>query len=1485
MNGIIRHWISPTQIKESPFGLDKAFVIWEDDTLQTLYSKCIHYLNLSAPIYIWITQGKLNVPLGLELTTDWTNWNANPWKAEDKEVPKATLKYRLKEIICTRQKRPCDQFQFNLVTQESFSSASDGFLSHYFGSHHIVSKERLLKQDNLLRSLMDVSTQAIVQDTLSYKYVSVSSEFNQPILLTEAFEKAATSKDIPLVQCILDASHNLYKVYQDHRVPQEELNQWLSLEKLPKTACLVAYLKMTRDTFGRLVCDKQGHVEWTVRIDPKIQLDELNVQERIRFVEKWCFQTFGKKIQFTPASLSVRVDIRLAHPNLVGFADIARRFTSVFHIREFETQQLVLEAKRAVSTTSFDNPTDYIKSRLNLGILPNDILHEVQELYGLTEAEANQEFTFAQTITLKKEEPKRKYKIRVPMVLIRCSLTGVGMRVAIEQAKTWRDIDRTLNYIRSCMAIWELVAEKQMELKKPSSSSSSESTLPSSSSTEKPSSTKGLDTSFSLSSTSSSSGGAGIFMNALQQADAELFKYPRYARDCGAPRQPIAITHDEKAKIDPKAYDSIIENYGSDKAHLHNYICPRIWCPKSRIALTQEKLTELDGKCPGPYYEEPVKLYELAYWKNDPNQEHHVGFIRSKDNPNQCLPCCFKEYKEKAIRECLPTAPPKKTSEPSIKPEPKKKKAPVPQQDTYLFSTPAPIDANRWGVIPQSLHEAFVPNVTYELCTKALSMIPCFVRRGIDHQKDSLLNAIGIALGYKEHPKRELIQILKQKMHPGLFMTLQEGQILRSFMEDLVPIEDRRFPQRRSFAKWLRSYPDYVRHFQLMDIVHLLESSEDIHSAVKPLIWRVYREVAIYDAYRRFWSYLESNERKSPQLVFDILRQLKIVLMAWEQDGQGQVQLQCPFMSDPHLLDALHEQPDIQVVMLLKDGDYYEPLEWKTRSGEGHLKLTRKISAPFVAQSATYLSKCPGLEVRPTWLKEILSLDTWAHYFLKEPEFFYVKHIILNPSLRITHLELKGGAWIELPERGLSIHYLNELLEAFIKARILYHEDLLGNQKQIRLLKEDTTLYAGKVVHSGCGFTIGNLIQNEEFYYQTVLVVPAIVYPIEGPLLRIGDGNAQDLDQVRNDSTKRSIAKSVLLHYDTFAHLLETRLETSKELIQGLRRLTLWKDVPEVVLEDGVQWMVYNSPWTRKRFANATALIGTQVRLPWYSAEIQEKQKSWIFSQNAMERGLPEKILNVDKSIQPWFKPIQQVQEVPLQKYTEVSVQEHKCQMVPLPSKWTQFRASSWSKYQVCSSSDPKAILNIFAEVAEKLHRSWNSRESEALIVQHITRLWGYNFVELANILDMDSTMLEEWNRILKKNRKKGAEIVEKDIKSMTLQQWQEFIQQWKPHVNELFLYYAAKLLKVNIFVIYERSKKYGGEKGKRGDVKDLALSSAFYLWTEDKQKWDKMPCIFFNKIEPSNYAVLIGEGGRILHLAKDLESDIRELLEFQSHQ
>ena len=57
-------------------------------------------------------------------------------------------------------------------------------------------------------------------------------------------------------------------------------------------------------------------------------------------------------------------------------------------------------------------------------------------------------------------------------------------------------------------------------------------------------------------------------------------------------RQPIVLTKEEKDNIDenyPGAYDDFLQ-YGTTKKHKDSfyYICPKIWCPKSKIALNYE---------------------------------------------------------------------------------------------------------------------------------------------------------------------------------------------------------------------------------------------------------------------------------------------------------------------------------------------------------------------------------------------------------------------------------------------------------------------------------------------------------------------------------------------------------------------------------------------------------------------------------------------------------------------------------------------------------------------------------------------------------------------------------------------------------------------------------------------------------------------------------------------------------------------------------
>lgn len=1459
------HWLSDK--------LQKEYTLsgWEDDFLQTLYSRIVYELKLSSPrIYVW--SGKKS--LGIHVTTKWKQWNVNPFKSLpfQSEAPSCTIKTQLKELLC-QYSHKCNQLHINVVHESALNNVTNNFMNHYFGNWHLQTEDRLIRQDELIRNLINVSTEAVGIETISYKYISVIADLEQSVLLSELFEKAPVSKNVPLVQCVLDMSHNVYKLYQQHTLADETLQLWFS--QIPKTACFVAYIQWVDEIYGRLVCDKKGHIEWIGRIDVRTAFDKNIYQKRIHECELWCNKILDKKIKFKPFLLSARVDLRTSNPSLAGLADICSRFPLIFTIQSLESHQLILQAKRVSTSTTYDNPFDYIKSRLNLGILQTDVIREIQGLYGLTETQAIQEMTDAQTDV--KQEIQKKRKIKQPVLTITCTLTGVGIRVTLEQANSWRDVERTVEYLHHCMAIWETAKGMKSKLPVPtilSSSSSPISTQVSSSSSD-----KGLEKSFSIS--SSSSGGAGIFIDELQKADPQLFRYPRYARDCGAPRQPIAVSDEEVANINPKSFDSIIKSFGSDEAHKNNYICPRIWCPKSRIALTDKELADLDGKCPGPYFETPAKLYEYSYWNNDPEQPHHVGFIHSKDDPNVCLPCCFKDYRQKRIDECT-VKPEKKPSSKESESKEKKSKKPVPQQDTYLFTitTPAPIEANRWGVIPKVLHDAYTPQITYEMCTKSLSMMHCLVRRGILHKDDSLMNAIAITLDYQD--KEALLKFLKTILNPFIFIQLQGGKLLKYFLKDSEPIEQRSFSKRRAIAKRLAKWKDYVKEFQLEDVLHLLEQSDVIHSTQQTLIWKVDREVAILDAYQRFWDMLESNEIKNPQWLFDALWRCNIVMMVWEKDTEGQIKLQCPMIPDPHQLDALQHRNDIKVIILLKDGDYYEPLEWKSRSGAGVLSMTRALTAPFISQSALYLGKCPNIEVRPKWLNTILSLNNWTKYFLTHPSDFKVANIILSPTMRVVALWLVGGAWITLPDNGTSVHYLQDFVKSYKNVSVLYNEDISGNIRKIRLFKEDIEILAGKIVKLKGGLDIGKQIKDEDFYYNTIFTVPSVIYEEEGPWIRVSEEDIHTINTSKVDLRKRAVMKTISLHYDRFASILERKTEHSvqiKELTKLIHTFVQWKDISDAQLTEITEWLAYNSPWTHQRLVTSLALLGTHTRLPWYSNEVIKIKNAWIFSQNAVETGLPM----IKKQIAPAITFITKRIEVKPEKVVEKdeSALFTQCKWEAMPNNWTKFRASSWTQYQMCHPPSVTYINSVFEEMANKINHLWNREEIIAIVKKHVRNLWSYNFEELSILLTEDSEIFKEWNKSLNVNRKKPDDLIEKDLRTMTLAQWNAFISHWTPSVNELYMYYVSKLFKINIFVIYERIKKYGSAQGvKRGDIQYLSLSSALYKCSAD---WKKYPIFFMHKWESNLYGPIIHKSGRLLHYYNALETDIRDLIDIHS--
>jgi hypothetical protein len=151
------------------------------------------------------------------------------------------------------------------------------------------------------------------------------------------------------------------------------------------------------------------------------------------------------------------------------------------------------------------------------------------------------------------------------------------------------------------------------------------------------------------------------FMNMLKAADRDLIDYKvpkgqkvlkRYSTVCqwNDRRQPVVVNKTELDKIKTFQKDINYIKTGSSKElqEKNFYICPQVWCPKSKVALTYKEFkVKYNESCPYPDIEEKPVILTNHYWgKGEKGQtrEHYPGFLDAKTHPKQlCLPCCFKK--------------------------------------------------------------------------------------------------------------------------------------------------------------------------------------------------------------------------------------------------------------------------------------------------------------------------------------------------------------------------------------------------------------------------------------------------------------------------------------------------------------------------------------------------------------------------------------------------------------------------------------------------------------------------------------------------------------------------------------------------------------------------------------------------------------------------------------------------------------------------
>jgi hypothetical protein len=202
-----------------------------------------------------------------------------------------------------------------------------------------------------------------------------------------------------------------------------------------------------------------------------------------------------------------------------------------------------------------------------------------------------------------------------------------------------------------------------------------------------------------------------LFLKRLKRKDPTLYlttdigkQYSRYSRLCQSFRQPVAISDEEKQKIDANyegSYTNALQ-YGTDPTNKSWYICPRFWCLKTNTSITEEQVKS--GMC-GKIIPQDAKVVPKGHYVYEFEREKHdsPGFLTADNlHPDgHCLPCCFKNWDSKLQRDIRS----KCASNTIVENEKKNKSS---GKNLYILKIEAvPIEQHRYGFLPLNIQRFF----------------------------------------------------------------------------------------------------------------------------------------------------------------------------------------------------------------------------------------------------------------------------------------------------------------------------------------------------------------------------------------------------------------------------------------------------------------------------------------------------------------------------------------------------------------------------------------------------------------------------------------------------------------------------------------------------------------------------------------------------------------------------------------------------------
>ncbi len=1430
---IINNWTNNKTFKTY------EFYVYQDDNLETAIVKLAKSIHNTNRFYAW--KGNISILFNFN-EIKWNGYSANPLQATNLNSK------QLKEPVIYNYNIGLFPYSsINIIFEKDFPDLTNN--PYYFTDKTYPTLTELITKENTLKKLESVDLKPIIDTTVNIHKYELTSKLTKFYELVELFEKLNTNQTIQFIQWINDNYKIIYKLYKYNKLSKDKFIQWTDIKKIASINCINCYSILTTGTYAKLTINQDMSILLSYTINLRKNINWSEISKNIKEISDYCISYLNHKLLFNELSIKANIIFEIENVALQNLKKKISEYIDIFEILKSnkETINLIYKRSSNYNKQGFD-PHMYVKNCLFLGLDEDDIINQLIIL--------NNNITLQEAKQLLKEEQELIYEMEIQNIkqqdnninkintIIIIEVYKNGFLINIINIPNKQELENLIYWLSKIISSSVQIVKNQ-SIKKPVIKSPS----PESSISSEDNKLGKLSFSSSSSSSASTSGGAlgkekhSYFINLLQKADKDLFQN-NYARNkCQAVNQPIVFTQEYK-KILQKNGNYHFDNdliYGSKPDIKNVYTCPRRWCPQSKIPLDPN---DPNAKCPIDN-EEPMDMF----FDNDPNKKRFVKLIKPDEN-NICVPCCFKKPpKPDELNKC-------KYYNDSQVPE-----VIINKDENYLVNT-SPIEVGRYGAIPQSLHELLFPNIKFTLCSKTLNKTDkCLVRKGILHkttkkiknvQTDSIIHAIAYGLDFKS--KEHFINDITKKLDLITFLSLENGNVCKAFIDKLPIIPE----NNKSMIQELKE--------------HLIKFNLDSKiTDINTINYKLSRLLSIFNSYKKFIEYLRSNDyptSKSPFFLYSLISILyNVLLVIWEKQGEN-TSIVCPYYTSFEDLIGSMELNN-QILMLLKEKNYYEPIELKLKGVDGE----KLINLNEYKHIKKLFKECSLLKNKYnenySIFNNIYSLNTWIKSSsLKIKQKFLICSVVINNDLSITHFITKEGFFIITDK--ISISFLNRIIIDLDITEILFYDDIIGTSKNINVIIKDYELFTEKCKTLNINYDLGELetTTKTEYYYNFNIKK----LPLTNDII-----HSQIIDdlykyQIININKNKKWYQLQLMIYLKLLNLPDDKFNSLLTLDRNERIKKLFKELnlesnPEksklrIILEE----IPFISKKHIKKFLNDFIVY---FKYDFLNPLIKENKNQFIFSQVAIQNEIPAKLLIYHPS-------------TPNTIFNSFDVKEYvynddtKIEEVILPnlftgpleklnSKWVMHKKSKWSNMLYIKNDNytRNSLKELYLWLATLLNIKTTYADLEIAALNEIQKIFSAKNSESIKYLLKDLFDDPYFHKLLTKAVGKKYTnyniFWDKYYNNLSIEEHKELLRtilnitKEPLFPNDYYIISMCKILNINIITIH-RSKYGANDKTEpvvRGDTEDLLLSSTFYK--APTINFLNRPLIIFNKYNDTN--------------------------------